>query len=254
MTRWLALIGVLLLSFACDSSAPKQQTPVARVNGEPVAIAPLTAADSATPAAARRKIDLAITRHLAAGEAVRRGLTNGSPSTALSIKDEERLRDALFASMRDSLELNEPELRAHYEKTKLRYASRQVVLRRKPFASEAEARAADRQLGATGRLTGEGSETLGPAPVESLPASVLPEALSLRAPGQRAAVQREGRWALVELAEIRASESLPLESVRAQVEQSLRLIRAQAAFHAELERLRSEADIEIGAAGADAHE
>ncbi|MEX2205973.1 MAG: peptidylprolyl isomerase [Myxococcota bacterium] len=144
--------------------------------------------------------------------------------------------------MRDSLVLGEDELRAHYEKTTLRYATRQIVLRRQPFASEAEARAEDRRLGAEGRIAAQDTETLGPAPVDRLPPSVTPEALSFSAPGQRAAVMRDGRWSLVELEEVREAEPLAFELVRGRVEQSLRLIRAQAEFHAEIDRLSREAE------------
>ncbi len=153
--------------------------------------------------------------------------------------DEERLRDALFASMRDSVVLADDELRAHYEQTRIRYVTRQLVLRRKPLASEAQARAEDRRLGAAGRLAADGAESIGPAPTDR-----LPEALSFTSPGQRAAVMRDGVWSLVELEEIRAAETLPFEAVRAQVEQSLRLLRAQSEFHAEIDRLRQEAVIE----------
>jgi hypothetical protein len=233
-----------LLCLACGRSDHAQPPAFARVNGEAIAVEQPVAGTSQTAAQARADIDRAITRHVAAEEAERRGLAHDSASTPPSVKDEERLRDALFASMRDSATVSDDDLRAHYEQTKLRYAVRQLVLRRRVFPSDAAARAEDRRLGSAGRLPAD-SEAIGPAPVEKLPGSVLPEALSFSAPGQRAAVQREGRWALVELEEVRAAQPLPFEAVRPQVEQSLRLLRAQAEFSAEIERLRSQAKVEI---------
>jgi hypothetical protein len=162
------------------------------------------------------------------------------------IQREERLRDAYFASLRDSLVLSDDELRAHYEKTKLRFSVRQVELRRLPFPSEAEARAADRRLGAAGRLPAE-AQKLGPAPVESLPPEVLPEALVFTSPGQRAVLQRDGHWAVVELERIDV-EPLPYETARPKVEASLRLIRAQQAYHTAIDRLRAAANVEIDSA------
>ena len=238
------VLPTLLLCLACNRSNHSQSSALARVNGQPITIEQGPAGAPRTPAEAQANVDRAITRHLAAEEAERRGLAHDSGSTPLSVKEEERLRDTLFESMRDSVAVSDDDLRAHYEKTRLRYAVRQVVLRRKEFQSEADARAEDRRLGAEGRLPAE-SETSGPTPVDKLPGSVLPEALSFSSPGQRAAVQRGGRWALVELEEVRSADPLPFEAVRPQVEESLRLIRAQAEFSAEIEKLRREANVEI---------
>jgi len=215
-----------------------------RVNGQPIALEAVSSGSEAGQPSPRAKVDSAIDRHLAAEEALRRGLGKASSDAPASLRDEEQLRDALFASMRDSLALTDDELRTHYEATKTRFVRRQWRLLRKGFATEAAARAEDRRLGATGRLDAATAETIGPLPQDALPASVVPEALSFTAPGQRAAVLRAGSWSLVELEEVR-TEPLSYGAVRPQVEASLRLVRAQTEFDAELAHLRSEARIEI---------
>ena len=254
MLRHRAFLLATALAAGCGSSEPQQSEldVVARVDGEPVAIAEPVHGAAQTPAAALGRVDAAVARHLAAGEATRRGLSAGATSGPLSVRDEEKLRDALFASMRDSLELGEDELRAHYEKTRVRYVTPQVSLRRQAFASESDARAEDRRLGVNGHIAAEGSDRIGPAPVDGLPTTVMPEALTLTAPGQRIVFGRDGRWWLVELEANHAAEPLPFEAVRIRVEQSLRMLRAQEEFRAEIVRLRSEAQIEIeGSALAD---
>lgn len=241
------LVAVALLASGCGSSESQQSEPavVARVNGEPIALAEDGTVSPQMPDAMRSRVDAAAARHLAAAEAIRRGLAAGDSAGPVSVREEEKLRDALYASMRDSLELGDDELRAHYEKTRVRYVTPQVSLRRKAFAGEADARNEERRLGAAGRIAADDSDEIGPAPVDGLPASVMPEALSLTAPGQRIVLTRDGRWWLVELAELHAAEPRPFEAVRARVEQSLRMLRAQSLFRAEIERLRSEAQIAI---------
>ncbi|MBM4335596.1 MAG: peptidyl-prolyl cis-trans isomerase [Deltaproteobacteria bacterium] len=247
MLRHLAFLVAAALAAGCGSSEPQRPEleVVARVNGEPIEIAEPVQGAAHTPAAALGRVDAAVARHLTAGEATRRGLSAGAASGPLSVRDEEKLRDALFASMRDSLELGEDELRAHYEKTRVRYVAPQVSLRRQAFASESDARAEDRRLGVDGRIAAEGSDRIGPAPVDGLPTTVMPEALTLAAAGQRVVLMRDGRWWLVELEESHTAEPLPFEAVRPRVEQSLRMLRAQADFRAEIARLRNEAQIEI---------
>jgi hypothetical protein len=206
---------------------------------------PLTAADverasrtSGTPPSPESALERAISTRLAADEARRRGLD--APPGNRSRSADEALQQALYESIRDAGELPEEDLRAEYQRTAAQLVARQVVLRRREFASEAEARGA-------GPLAASGAEEIGPLPVESLPASVLPEALTLSVPGQRAVVARDGRFAVVDLIEIRAAEPLSYELARAKVERSLRLRRAQAAYQGEIERLRREADVEIDA-------
>ncbi|MEX2206803.1 MAG: peptidylprolyl isomerase [Myxococcota bacterium] len=247
LRHYLILLAAALPAASCGPSEPRdpEVEVVARVNGEPIAIAEDTKDAATTSDAVHARVDAAVARHLAAAEATRRGLLASDVSGPPSVRKEEKLRDALYASMRDSLELGEDELRAHYEKTRVRYLTPQVSLRRKSFAREADARAEERRLGADGRISAAGSDTIGPAPVGGLPTSVMPEALSLTAEGQRVVLTRGGRWWLVELEEIHASEPLPFEAARTRVEQSLRMLRAQSLFHAEIDRLRSEAQVAV---------
>jgi len=86
---------------------------------------------------------------------------------------------------------------------------------------------------------------MGPAPIDKLPLTVLPEALQLRQPGDRTIVRRGDSASIVELVEILPAEPRPFEEVRDKVEESLRTIRAQEAFNKEIERLRTEAKVEI---------
>ncbi len=184
-------------------------------------------------------------RELAAEEARRRGL-DGAPEVQAALarlrdesrqREDELLRDALFAEIRDGLALSEDELRAHYEQTRVRYTERRVRLRRQRFASQAEARAADDALGPEGRLDPALTEELGPLPSAALPGEVGPEALALTTPGERVLVAEGAGSALVELMDVQPAEPRSFESVRAQVEKSLRALRAQQAFRAEIERL-----------------
>jgi hypothetical protein len=237
-------LGCLSILASCNREKPPAAPPSpARVDGVPIVLPEVSPAMAKSPAAQQSRIEAAIVRHLAASEAQRLGLGKTAVAGESEVQREERLRDAYFASLRDSVVLSDDDLRTHYEKTKVRFSVRQVELRRQPFASEAEARAADRRLGAAGRLPAE-AQKIGPTPVESLPAEVLPEALVFTAPGQRAALQRDGHWALVELERIEV-EPLPYETARPKVEASLRLIRAQQSYHAEIERLRAAAKVEI---------
>lgn len=96
------------------------------------------------------------------------------------------------ARVRDGLALSEEALRAHYEATKLRYAERQLRVRRRPFASR---EAAERALGEVAPLEGQGAETIGLSPVRELPRTVLPEALRLERPGERAVAGGRARCA-----------------------------------------------------------
>jgi len=184
-------------------------------------------------------------RELAAEEARRRGL-DGAPEVQAALarlhdetrqREEELLRDALFAAIRDGLVLEEDELRAHYEQTRVRYTERRVRLRRQRFASQAEARAADEALGTAGRLDPALAEELDPMPSAAAAAAVGPETLALTMPGERVLVAEGNGSALVELVDVQPAVQRPFEDVRVQVEKSLRILRAQVAFREEMERL-----------------
>lgn len=204
-------------------------------------------------AGARRDLDAAIARRVAAAEARRRGL-EAAPDVRARVetlqreaarREEAVLRDALYEALRDELVLADEELRAHYEKTRVRYTEHRYRLRKLGFASAAEARAVDAALGEQGRLDPAVATELDPAPAAALPRDLVPEALRLHAPGQRIVAVRDGGATLVELVEILRAEPRAFEAARDEVEKSLRTIRAQQAFRAEIARLRAEAGVVV---------
>jgi hypothetical protein len=160
-------------------------------------------------------------------------------------REEATLRDALFARMKADLNLSEQDLHDFYEKTKIRFTTRELHLRRLAFPSRADAEAAFAKLGAQERLDPKVSENLGPEAIEKLPPTVLPEALQLRQPGDRVIVQHGAEVSIVELVEILPAEPRPFEEVRDRVEDGLRTLRAQEAFAKEIERLREDTRVEI---------
>jgi hypothetical protein len=218
------------------------------VDGQPVAVPDLGSDRPRSEA-----LKAAIGRKLAAAEARRRGLVQDGELAArlaalrreAAAREEALLGEALFAQLRDGLELSETEVRAHYERTKARHIERQLRFRRRRFENEAAAREALDALGSDARLDPAISEEIGPAPVSGLPREILPEALRLRGPGQRALAEHEGSWWLVELVEVLPAVPRPYQEVRSEVERSLRTIRAQEAYAALLEQLRAQAEIEI---------
>jgi hypothetical protein len=252
------LLGVVSV-FACHSAQQTQSTSaqvtdtvVAHIGSHPVTIGDLSATHG-QPADPQRQLDMVITRRLAAEEARRQGLAKtGDISGRLvaihrqaQAQEEAILRDALFAKMKSELKPSEQDLRDFYEKTKIRFGARELHLRRLAFASKHDAESALAKLGLQGRLDPVSSEEIGPEVIEKLPPTVVPEALQLQQPGDRVMVQRGGESSLVELVEILPAEPRPFEDVRDQVEESLRTIRAQEAFAKEIERLRTEAKVEI---------
>jgi hypothetical protein len=136
--------------------------------------------------------------------------------------------------------LSEEAVRAHFEKTKKRYIEGRSELRLRTFASEEEARSAAKALGATGRLDPATSESLGPAPIEQIPADLQPVVRQLARPGDRQIVDRAGVWTLVELEAYDANALPAFETVRVRVEQDLRAVLAEDAMNAELAKLRTE--------------
>jgi len=238
------------------SSAPAPSTAhvVARVEGEPIAVEDLRMVGiPGLPARREQLLQAAITRRLAAEEARRRGLDKSKDVQARieAVRREARaneeavLRDALFQSVRDGLQISEADLRDYYEKTKSLYFERQVKLRQQAFPSKVESEATIARLGPEGHLDPAKSETIGPALIQDLPKAVLPEAFRLRKPGDRIIVTREGRFSIVELEEVLPAVQRPLEAVRDRVEKSLRTLRASEAYRALLEKRRAEAKIEI---------
>jgi len=228
---------------------------IARIDGAPVSALDLDAS-SAEPAHSdpRRALDILVARKLLAAEARARGLAGAAGTRAklaavrreAAAREEEVLRDALFAALKGDAEPTDAELRAHYEATRLRYAERQFRLLRQRFGSEAAARAANTELGREGRLDPAKAEALGPAPVAGLPREIVGAALRLRTPGERGlALEPGGAASLVELVELLPAEPAPFEAVRERVAESVRTQRAQEALRAELARLRAEAKVEV---------
>jgi len=250
--------AALGLSLGCGGADERTEGP--SVEGPALARGPsliVTAADLGSEGEggpeARRALDAAIARKVAAAEARRRGL-EAAPEVKERIealrreavrREEALLRDALYEALRDELVLSEDELRAHYEKTRVRYTEQRYHLRTLAFPSAAEARAADARLGKEGRLDPAVAAEREPAPVAALPGELAPEALRLHAPGQRIVAVRDGGATLVELVEILRGEPRSFEAVRSEVEKSLRTIRAQEAFRSEVARLRAEAGVVV---------
>jgi ribosome assembly protein YihI (activator of Der GTPase) len=256
---------LILVVLACGREAgevaPKVEAPrsaspvVAWVGGEPIRVEDVVGRSGQWRGKQdpRRRVEDGIGARLAVQEARRRELDE-SPRVSERIaairreaveREEDALRNALFDTLRDGIELTEEELRQHYQDTKARYFERQIHLRRLGLDSEEAARAVDAALGPAGRLDPAASEDLGPAVLRDLPPSVLPEALKLKAPGDRVVLGKEGEWALVELVEVLPTVPQPFEQARDRVEASLRTLRTQAALRELVERLRAEADIEI---------
>ncbi|MCU0669781.1 MAG: peptidylprolyl isomerase [Myxococcota bacterium] len=198
-------------------------------------------------------MDVVIARKLAAREARLRGIdaTDATREKLEALRreanarEEEILRDALFSALRDGASISDADLRAHFEKTRARHTERRIALRRQRFASEADANAAMASLGSEARLDPATTETLLPATAEKLPADVIPEALRLTRVGDRVVIVREGGAALVELVAIEPAAQMTFEEARRDVEESLRTLRAQEAFRAEIARLRAEAGVEV---------
>ena len=254
--RALLVMAALGLSLGCKGA--NEATGVAPVEEPALARAPtlvVTAGDLEGEGEpdVRRALDAAIARKVAAAEARRRGL-EAAPEVRARIealqreaarREEAVLRDALYQALRDDLVLSEDELRAHFEKTRVRYTEQRYRLRTIAFATAAKARAADAALGEEGRLDPAVATELEPAPAAALSRDLVPEALRLRAPGQRIVAVRDGGATLVELVEILRAEPRAFEAVRSEVETSLRRIRAQKAFRAEIARLRAEAGVVV---------
>src|SRR5690606_4621183 len=133
------------------------------------------------------------------------------------------------------LEATEDKHRYHDGVSRYRITERRGRLRRQAFASEEAALAADAELGPEGRLDPAVAEDLGPLSIAAAAEAAGPEVVALRGPGERVVVPHEGTSALVELVEVLPAEPLPFEAVRGQVEKSLRALRAQEAFRAQIE-------------------
>lgn len=216
----------------------------------------LRAAELGSPApdatGRRRQIEEAVTRILAADEARRLDLVDSDPKLGEAIarvrreavaREEALLRDALFARIADAAAPTEEEVRAAYEATKANYRETQLTLRFTPAGSRA---AAEALLAGPGRTAVPGVETIGPAPIRRLPAKVLPEALQLGAPGERAlAGSPDEGFGVIELVEIQPAAPVPYEDAQDRVARSLRIRAGQEAFRARIDALRAERGVEL---------
>ncbi len=225
-----------------------------RIGSRTLSAEELGARGATSRAERRRIVEQAVARVVASREAEHRGLAE-APATRQQLdalrreaqaREEALLRDALFESARDALKPTEADLRVHYEGTKLRYAERQVKLRWWTFASSDAARAVLDAKSAAAALTPEKAEILGPLPLSSLPAKVVPEIFHLAKPGDRIAAGSEPEgFGVVELVEVLPAAPLPFEAVRDRAEASWRTLEGQKAFAKLMADLRAKADVEI---------
>lgn len=228
---------------------------VARVDGEPVRVVEVAprAPGPRGQRDPRQRVEAVIERRLVVREARRRHLDElprvekriATLRREAARRENTALRNALFRTVRDGIDLTESELQQHYQETESQYFERQIHLRWLAFDSEEAARTADAALGPSGRLDPDSAEDLGPTALRDLSRSVLPAALQLKKPGERVVIRKAEEWGLVELVETLPASQLSFEQVRGRVEASLRSLRARDAFAELVERLRSEAEIEI---------
>ena len=251
-------MGVLVGMLACSRAEPPPRDSgadnspvVARIGQRELRAAEL-GAPAPDAAGRRRQLEEAITRVLAADEARRLDLVGSNPKLAEAIaevrreamvREEALLRDALFAQVADAAAPTEEEVRAAYEATKANYRETQLTLRFTPASSRAEAEALLAQPAGT---AASGVETIGPAAIRRLPAKVLPEALTLAAPGERAVAgsANEG-FGVIELVEILPAAPVPYEDAHDRVARSLRIRAGQQAFRKRIDSLRGEQDIQV---------
>jgi len=251
---WLGALLGLLAILACEkpsqeaveATGPPKSVVLARVGDEVVTVEDLGFMPVRVNPAI--KLEMLVMRKLAAVEARRRGLAE-EPKTRAKLAEfrnnaltweEGLLRNALYNSIRLGLTFSEAELRAHFEKTRNRYTGPQWELLVRKFASEAEARAAAADLGATGRLDRAQSEALGPVPADQLPPDLLPVLPLFKQPGDRQVLDLAGGWSVVELGAHLPAAPLAFEAAREKVDQDLRAVRAEEILKAELARLRVE--------------
>ena len=235
--------------------SPVHPSPVVvRLDGEPITIDGLVGGyPRQTRAERTHAIDNAVQRRLTAREARRRGL-DATPAMRERIealhreaaaREEVLLRDALQVSLTEQVVLTEAELRAHYQETLRSYTKRRMRLREASFDSQEAARAADQRLGATGRLDPAASQEIGPVAIDQRMQIQLPGVMGLRQPGQRIVVERDGKFALIELEEELPQAPLSFEQARDEVEKDLRSRRGKEAFDQLSQQLLAGARVEI---------
>ena len=210
---------VALFLLACEpqgvapGTAEKTANVAAIVDGEAIEWEAVDTIAARRGISREQALDAAIQEKLAVGEARRRGCGGRVEAVRRSAREREErlLRNALFAAVRDQLTLSEDELRAHYEKTKVGYFSRQLRLRVAVRDSREAAEGLDAELGAAGRLDPSSRTRSGRRRSRNFPGPSCRRRCSSGEPGQRMVVETDAGWWLVELTEVLPAVPQPLK-------------------------------------------
>jgi hypothetical protein len=160
-------------------------------------------------------------------------------------REKQILRAALMKEIVQDAEISEQELRQAYQENERSYLDRQLRLRKWSFGSEREALDAfEGVAGADALDPGEATE-LGPVSLRNPPPSYARAMGRLRRPGERAVVEAEGEWLVLELAEFVTDAKIPFEEVRDRLLRKLQRDRTEKMFEEQLRELRASADVRI---------
>lgn len=160
-------------------------------------------------------------------------------------REKQILRAALKKEIVTDAEISEQELRKAYQERKGISIEIQPRLRQWSFLSEKKARDAVAGVkGAPSLIPGKATQ-VGPFSLRSPPPSYAKVARDLKRPGDRAVVEAEGKWLVLELVEYVADAKRPLAQVRDQLRQAVRSDRSEKAFEEQLQELRAGAEVRI---------
>jgi hypothetical protein len=227
---------------------------VAWVDGEPLAVEAVLAARRLRGRGGREaRVEAAVLDEIARLEARRRGL-HEQPQVKTQLRqmrlegrrrEQEILRAALSKQIVGDVEISEAEIRRAYEQDERSYRDRQLRLREWSFESEHQARSALEGTGEAAALDPGEAVEVGPLSFRN-PSRRYARAMGrLRIPGERVVIEAEGKWLVVELAEIETDAKLPFEEVRDQLLRRLQRKRAEQLFEQQLRELRASADVRI---------
>ena len=245
-----AMLGLLSCQDRSAGRTPTTLHTVANVNGQPTYAeeVALAQADTQTPADALRVV---VNRKLMAKHAIDIGIAESTETRAQlewletehNQAKEKLLVDRLFESLKEDFAPEPSAIREHYERVKSRYFDPTFAVNTLKFESKelAEARLAE---GRALESSGPGLGTVGPLPLRRFPRSLARPTAQLLRVGDQAVAETDEGWLLLEL-KSRSAEARPFESVKAEVEESLRVIEAQKALSALAEAERGRADIEV---------
>jgi len=258
----LAVCAVVCLgALACEpSEAPDTEggeqagAVVAWVDGEPLAVEAVLSPRRLSGRSGREaRVEAAVLDEIARLEARRRGL-HEQPQVKQQLRqvrldgrrrEQEILRAALARQIVGDVEISEAELRRAYEQDERSYRDRQLRLREWSFESKQQARSALEGTGEAGALDPGEAVEVGPLSFRN-PSRRYARAMGrLRTPGERVVIEAEGKWLVVELAEIETDAKLPFEEVREQLLRRLQGKRAEQLFEQQLRELRASADVRI---------